>query len=99
MHGADALDGERVQAFARWANLIETAFLLAPREPTVDYRVRIFTPGDELPFAGYPALGSCHAWLARGGVSRGRGIVVQECGQLPERCTASPSRASVVPVG
>ena len=80
VHGADALDEARMQAFARWTNLSETIFLLAPSEPGADYRVRIFTPGRELPFAGHPTLGSCHAWLERGGVPRVAGQVVQQCG-------------------
>jgi hypothetical protein len=57
-------------AFARWTNLSETTFLLPPDDPMADYRVRIFTPGGELPFAGHPTLGSCHAWLAAGGQPR-----------------------------
>ena len=80
VHDADALDDECMQAFARWTNLSETTFLLAPRDPGADYRVRIFTPGGELPFAGHPTLGSCHAWLERGGKPRAHGEVVQECG-------------------
>ena len=79
VHGADALDEARMQAFARWTNLSETTFLLAPTDPAADYRVRIFTPGGELPFAGHPTLGSCHAWLERGGVSRHPREVVQQC--------------------
>ena len=80
VHGADALDGERMQAFARWTHLSETTFLLAPTEPGADYRMRIFTPGGELPFAGHPTLGSCHAWLENGGRPRTAGQVVQQCG-------------------
>ncbi len=80
VHGADGLDEERMQAFARWTNLSETTFLLAPTDPGADYRVRIFTPGGELPFAGHPTLGSCHAWLERGGRPRAEGAIVQECG-------------------
>ncbi len=80
VHGADALDEARMQAFARWTHLSETTFLLAPTEPGADYRVRIFTPGSELPFAGHPTLGSCHAWLDRGGAPRAAGEVVQQCG-------------------
>jgi PhzF family phenazine biosynthesis protein len=80
VHGADALDDERMQAFARWTNLSETAFLLAPSDPGADYRVRIFTPGGELPFAGHPTLGSCHAWREHGGRPRAPGEVVQQCG-------------------
>lgn len=67
-------------AFARWTNLSETTFLLPPTDPAADYRVRIFTPGGELPFAGHPTLGSCHAWLAAGGAPHQAGEVVQECG-------------------
>ena len=80
VHGADALDEARMQAFAQWTNLSETTFLLAPTDPAADYRVRIFTPGGELPFAGHPTLGSCHAWLERGGVPKAPGQAVQECG-------------------
>jgi PhzF family phenazine biosynthesis protein len=79
VHGADALDEARMQAFARWTNLSETTFLLAPTDPAADYRVRIFTPGGELPFAGHPTLGSCHAWLERGGAARDAHEVVQQC--------------------
>ncbi|MEO5846126.1 MAG: PhzF family phenazine biosynthesis protein [Caldimonas sp.] len=79
VHGADALDEARMQAFARWTNLSETTFLLAPTDPAADYRVRIFTPGGELPFAGHPTLGSCHAWRERGGRPRTPGEVVQQC--------------------
>jgi PhzF family phenazine biosynthesis protein len=67
-------------AFARWTNLSETTFLLPPTDAQADYRVRIFTPGGELPFAGHPTLGSCHAWLAAGGRPRDDATVVQECG-------------------
>jgi PhzF family phenazine biosynthesis protein len=80
VHGADALDEASMQAFARWTNLSETTFLLAPTDPSADYRVRIFTPGGELPFAGHPTLGSCHAWRERGGRSKRAGQVVQQCG-------------------
>jgi len=79
VHGADRLDDERMQAFARWTNLSETTFLLAPTDPGADYRVRIFTPGGELPFAGHPTLGSCHAWLESGGQPRAADGVVQQC--------------------
>ena len=80
VHGADALDDDRMQRFARWTNLSETTFLLAPSDADADYRVRIFTPGGELPFAGHPTLGSCHAWLGRGGVPRNDREIVQQCG-------------------
>jgi len=80
VHGADDLDDARMAAFARWTNLSETTFLLPPTDPAADYRVRIFTPGGELPFAGHPTLGSCHAWLAAGGVPRSADSVVQDCG-------------------
>ena len=78
VHGADGLDEARMQAFARWTNLSETTFLLQPTAPGADYRVRIFTPGRELPFAGHPTLGSCHAWLSAGGQPAGAEIV-QQC--------------------
>ena len=73
------LDDEAMQAFARWTNLSETTFLLPPTQPGADYRVRIFTPGGELPFAGHPTLGSCHAWLEAGGQARQADVIVQEC--------------------
>jgi PhzF family phenazine biosynthesis protein len=77
---ADGLDGETMQRIARWLNLSETTFLLPPTTPDADYRVRIFTLDRELPFAGHPTLGSCHAWLTAGGQPRRAGQVVQECG-------------------
>jgi PhzF family phenazine biosynthesis protein len=80
VHDAQGLDDATMAAFARWTNLSETTFLLPPQDPGADYRVRIFTPGGELPFAGHPTLGSCAAWLAAGGQSRSEGLVVQECG-------------------
>jgi PhzF family phenazine biosynthesis protein len=80
VHGADDLDDARMAAFARWTNLSETTFLLAPTDPGADYRVRIFTPTVELPFAGHPTLGSCHSWLAAGGRPRSDGEMVQQCG-------------------
>ena len=80
VHDGTGLSTERMQAFARWTNLSETTFLLPPTHPEADYRVRIFTPGGELPFAGHPTLGSCHVWLAAGGTPRQAGTVVQECG-------------------
>ena len=77
---AEGLDDVAMQRFARWTNLSETCFLFTPSDPAADYRVRIWTPGGELPFAGHPTLGSCHAWLAAGGVARAAGEVVQQCG-------------------
>ena len=79
VHDAQGLDEGTLAAFARWTNLSETTFLLPPSDPAADYRVRIFTPGGELPFAGHPTLGSCHAWLAAGGTPRQADMVVQEC--------------------
>ncbi|WP_315388410.1 PhzF family phenazine biosynthesis protein [uncultured Stenotrophomonas sp.] len=76
---AEGLSEERMAAFARWTNLSETTFVSAPGDPRADYRVRIFTTLGELPFAGHPTLGSCHAWLVNGGVPQGAEIV-QECG-------------------
>ena len=80
VHDARGLSDAQMADFARWTNLSETTFLLPPGGPGADYRVRIFTPGGELPFAGHPTLGSCFAWLAAGGVARGDGEVVQQCG-------------------
>jgi PhzF family phenazine biosynthesis protein len=80
VHDADGLDDATMQACARWTNLSETTFLLTPTQAGADYRVRIFTPGGELPFAGHPTLGSCRAWLEAGGRPRAEGEVVQECG-------------------
>ena len=82
---AVVLDGRglgeaQMQAFARWTNLSETTFLLPPPDPRADYHVRIFTPHRELPFAGHPTLGSCHAWIEAGGQPRDKGEVVQLCG-------------------
>lgn len=82
VHDADGLSEEQMAAFARWTNLSETTFLLAPTDSAADYRLRIFTPGGELPFAGHPTLGSAHAWLEAGGRPKGAGAggIVQECG-------------------
>lgn len=77
---ADGLDDAALQRLAKWTNLSETTFLLPPTQPAADYRLRIFTPWGELPFAGHPTLGSCHVWLQAGGVPRTAGTVVQECG-------------------
>ncbi|RYF27719.1 MAG: PhzF family phenazine biosynthesis protein [Comamonadaceae bacterium] len=78
------LSAEQMQHFTNWTNLSEATFLLPPTEAGAaagaDYRVRIFCPGRELPFAGHPTLGSCHAWLEAGGQPRTPGRVVQECG-------------------
>ncbi len=73
------LSDEEMQHFARWTNLSETTFVLPPTQPGADYRVRIFTPGAELPFAGHPTLGSCHAWLEQGGQPKQADVIVQEC--------------------
>jgi PhzF family phenazine biosynthesis protein len=77
---SDGLAAEAMQRFANWTNLSETTFLLPPTTPKADYRVRIFTPMSELPFAGHPTLGSCHAWLAAGGQPKSADEIVQECG-------------------
>ena len=82
---AVVFDGEnlsagQMQAFCDWTNLSEATFLLPPTDPAADYAVRIFSPGRELPFAGHPTLGTCHAWLQAGGRQRSDELVVQECG-------------------
>lgn len=69
-----------MQHITRWTNLSEAAFLSAPTHPDADYRVRIFEPKQELPFAGHPTLGACAAWAHAGGVPKRDGVVVQECG-------------------
>jgi PhzF family phenazine biosynthesis protein len=77
---ADGLSDAQMQAFANWTHLSETTFVLAPTDARADYRLRIFTPNTEFAFAGHPTLGSCHAWLERGGRPRTDGIVRQQCG-------------------
>ncbi len=79
VHDALGVSDAQMQAFASWTHLSETTFLLTPTDPAADYRVRIFTPHRELPFAGHPTLGSCHAWLEAGGVPRDAAEVVQQC--------------------
>ena len=84
------LTDREMQRFARWMNLSETTFVLPPSSTGADYRVRIFTPSVELPFAGHPTLGTCHAWLAAGGTPQRPDVIVQECaaGLIPVRRTA-----------
>lgn len=77
---SEGLAAEQMQCFTHWMNLSETAFLLPARDPEADYRVRIFLPTMELPFAGHPTLGSCHAWLENGGQPKRDDVIVQECG-------------------
>jgi len=79
VHDGSGLSAGQMQLFARWTNLSETTFLLPPDAPGADYQVRIFTPGAELPFAGHPTLGSCHAWLAAGNEPARRDEIVQQC--------------------
>lgn len=74
------LDTATLHMVARWLNLSETTLLLPPSDPAADYRVRIFTLERELPFAGHPTLGTCHAWLRAGGKAKAGETVVQECG-------------------
>jgi PhzF family phenazine biosynthesis protein len=76
---AEDLEDVDMQRIARWTNLSETTFVLPPARPEADYRLRIFTPGGELPFAGHPTLGSAHAWLERGGQPQVPGRLVQDC--------------------
>jgi len=79
VHDSDGLSTDGMQTFTDWTNLSEATFLLPPTSPEADYRVRIFCPGRELPFAGHPTLGTCHAWLEAGGEPKGD-FIVQECG-------------------
>ena len=76
----DGLTGDQMQQFAAWTNLSETTFVVATTDPAADYAVRIFDTASELPFAGHPTLGTCHAWLAGGGRPRDGERIVQECG-------------------
>jgi PhzF family phenazine biosynthesis protein len=80
VRGAEAMDAAQMLKLTQWLGFSETAFLLPATDPEADYRVRIFYPAGELPFAGHPTLGSCHAWLQAGGVPRQTGRIVQECG-------------------
>ncbi len=76
---AEGMADEEMQRFARWTNLAETTFVLPPTRAEADYRVRIFTPVLELPFAGHPTLGTCHAWLEGGGEAARDELIAQEC--------------------
>lgn len=76
----DGLTSAEMQRIAQWTNLSETTFVVSPTDPTADYGLRIFTATEELPFAGHPTLGSCHAWLDAGGVAHDPDVIVQECG-------------------
>lgn len=74
------LDDDEMRLFAQWTNLSETTFILPPTTSEADYRLRIFTPAGELPFAGHPTLGSAHAWITQQGASAPDREIVQECG-------------------
>lgn len=76
---SEGLTDEQMQTFAAWTNLAETTFLFPPTDPSADYKVRIFTPAREMPFAGHPTLGSCAAWRNAGAMPRHDGVVRQEC--------------------
>lgn len=78
--GADGLTSAQMQEFANWTNLSETTFVLEPDDEFADYQVRIFTPAQELPFAGHPTLGTCHAWLEAGGEPAHDDMIIQQCG-------------------
>jgi predicted PhzF superfamily epimerase YddE/YHI9 len=88
---ADGVTPEEMQRLARWTNLSETTFVLPPTHSEADYRVRIFTPSGELPFAGHPTLGTCHAWLSQQSSGKPKEAIVQECaaGLIPIRRTSS----------
>ncbi|WP_413332547.1 PhzF family phenazine biosynthesis protein [Brevibacterium sp. GP-SGM9] len=92
---ADGLSDADMARIANWTNLSETTFVLPPSDPAADYRLRIFTPHRELPFAGHPTLGSAAAWLDAGGTPRTTGRIIQECGaglvELRRGGQASPS--------
>lgn len=80
VHGGEGLSAEAMHALTLWLGFSETTFLVPPSDPEADYALRIFYPGGELPFAGHPTLGTCHAWLAAGGQPRNADRIVQECG-------------------
>jgi PhzF family phenazine biosynthesis protein len=100
VHDADGLETEEMARLAAWTNLSETTFLLTPTDPAADYRVRIFTPVQELPFAGHPTLGTCHAWLEAGGEPADQEVIVQECeaGSIPIRRTPDGLAFSAPPL-
>jgi PhzF family phenazine biosynthesis protein len=97
VHGADGIGEEEMRRFAHWTNLSETTFLLSPTHPDADYRLRIFTPSAELPFAGHPTIGSAHAWLEAGGVPRSVDELVQECAAGLLRIRRTPRLAFAAP--
>ncbi|NNE50245.1 MAG: PhzF family phenazine biosynthesis protein [Altererythrobacter sp.] len=80
VHGGDDLSADQMLALTQWLGFSETTFLLPPSDQAADYRVRIFYPGGELPFAGHPTLGSCYAWMAAGGLPQQDSAAIQECG-------------------
>ena len=86
----DGLSSEAMQRFASWTNLSETTFVVPSPDPAADYALRIFTPTAEIPFAGHPTLGTCHAWLEAGGVPRDPGTIVQHCGSGPVEVRRTP---------
>lgn len=79
VHQAEGITTDQMHTFTSWTNLSEATYLLPATTEAADYRVRIFCPGRELPFAGHPTLGTCHAWLEAGGEPRSD-VIVQECG-------------------
>jgi PhzF family phenazine biosynthesis protein len=99
VHDAEGVSDEKMQQFARWANFSESTFLLPPTSAEADYRVRIFTLARELPFAGHPTLGSCHAWLRAGGKPKRDDLIIQECaaGLIPVRRAEDGSLAFAAP--
>ncbi len=88
---ADGIDDAAMATIARWTNLSETTFVVPPTSDAADYRVRIWTPFGELPFAGHPTLGTCWAWRSNGGVSQQPGDTVQECGAGLITCATTPT--------
>jgi len=97
---SEGLADAQMQRFAHWMNLSETTFVLPPDAPGADYQVRIFTPVAELPFAGHPTLGTCHAWLSAGGTPQRPEVIVQQCtaGLIRIRPTADGLAFAAPPV-
>ena len=93
---AEGMSDADMARLAIWTNLSETTFVLPPTQPGADYRLRIFTPAGELPFAGHPTLGSCAAWLAAGGQPAQAQRIVQECAKGLVELRRDPAQANVL---
>lgn len=95
---AQGLSSEQMQRIANWTNLSETTFVLPPTQAEADYRVRIFTPQSELPFAGHPTLGTAHALMESGSITAKNGKLIQECGAGLVELTVTPQEEGSSPL-